>query len=349
MGIGDIGFLQANPVGALTGGAQAGLQFGAGLQALSNQQEDRAILAQSRQSEANQSEQQRMLMSVARDAKTALGISDPIQRNQFLGSRAQRIVSEGGDPSDTLALMDLPFEQQNFELQDAINQVASVEQLFDDGAEQQKLNLRQQEIDQRSKAFQLDQQKEARAAGKLSAGLEKALLTAQDRTVEAQRNSNEFEVLAGDFERIGIEGGAASTFTEFLKGVLGTQDDVSEFKRRFNKVRLSEGLKNLPPGPATDRDVQEAFKGVPKDNASPEQVASFLRGAARLARFEAGFNQFKSDFISDKRTAAGLNKEWRKQVESPVLKRKVSIAEIYETAQNRGVTPEEIKAQLGIN
>jgi len=133
MGIGDIGFLQANPVGALTGGAKAGLQFGAGLQAFSNQQEDRAISAQARQSEANQLEQQRMLMSVARDAKTALGISDPIQRKQFLGNRAQRIIQEGGDPSDTLALIELPFEQQNFELQDALNQIADLSTLTGGG------------------------------------------------------------------------------------------------------------------------------------------------------------------------------------------------------------------------
>jgi hypothetical protein len=129
---------------------------------------------------------------------------------------------------------------------------------------------------------------------------------------------------------------------------LGTQDDVSELKRRFNQVRLSEGLKNLPPGPATDRDVQEAFKGVPKENASPEQVTSFLRGASRLARFEAGYNQYKSDYISRNSTGKGLNQGWRRSVNVPKLKREVSIAEIYETAQNRGVTPEQILEQLGI-
>ena len=87
---------------------------------------------------------------------------------------------------------------------------------------------------------------------------------------------------------------------------------------------------------------------MPKENASPEQVASFLRGAARLARFDAGYNQFKSDYISDTRSAAGVNREWRRQIMSPVAGRKVSIAEIYETAQNRSITPEEVKAKLGI-
>jgi hypothetical protein len=205
---------------------------------------------------------------------------------------------------------------------------------------------RDRELRERQLAIQ--EAAERRQATKLSAGLEKALLTAQDRTVEAQRNANEFDVLAGDFERLNLAGGIKSTVSETFKSILGTQDDVTEFRRRFNKVRLSEGLKNLPPGPATDRDVKEAFKGVPKENASAQQVSSFLRGAARLARFEAGFNQFKSDFISGKRTGAGLNKTWRKQVISPALNRSVSVAEIYETAQNRGISPEEVIQQLGI-
>ena len=209
------------------------------------------------------------------------------------------------------------------------------------GADAENRSLRERELTLKESA-------ERRQSTKLSAGLEQELLNSQDKVVLAQRNANEYTVLADDFERLNLEGGVTSSFSETLKGILGTQDDVTEFRRRFNKVRLSEGLKNLPPGPATDRDVQEAFKGVPKDNASAEQVASFLRGAARLARFEAGFNQFKADFISDKRSAAGLNKEWRKRIKSPALNKKVSIAEIYETAQNKGITPEDVMSQLGI-
>ena len=186
--------------------------------------------------------------------------------------------------------------------------------------------------------------------GKLSAGLEKALLTAQDRTVEAQRSGNEFDVLANDFERLNLEGGLASTFSETLKGILGTQDDVTEFRRKFNKVRIGEGLKNLPPGPASDVDVKMAFRGVPPENAPATQVASFLRGAAKLARFEAGYNQFKADFISKNRSAAGINRVWRNSAVASNLKskRKVTVAELYEAAQNRGITPEEVAQQLGI-
>lgn len=200
----------------------------------------------------------------------------------------------------------------------------------------------------RARQIAVTEAAEQRQAAKLSAGLEKAMLEAQDRTVEAQRNANEYDVLAGDFDRMPKEGGLQVTFSEGLKAILGEQDDVTEWRRRFNKVRMSEGLKHLPPGPATDKDVQLAMRGVPPENAPPEQVQSFLRGAARLARLDAAYNQFKADFIASNRTGGGLNREWRSSVLSSKLGRKVTVAEIYETAMNRGITPEDVRSELDI-
>lgn len=211
----------------------------------------------------------------------------------------------------------------------------------DDALKQRSLDLRQQELE-------LKQATERRQAKKMSAVTEKALLESQDFVVESQRSANEFNILADQYEELNVTGGLAATTSETFAKLLGSQDEVSELRRRFNKIRLSEGLKSLPPGPATDRDVQEAFKGVPPENAPSSQVASFLRGASRLARLDAAYNQFKADFISEKRNSRGLNKEWRKQVNAPKLGRSVSMAEIYETAQNRGITPEDVKQQLGI-
>lgn len=204
--------------------------------------------------------------------------------------------------------------------------------------------------DQRLKVRELElkEAQEERQRTKMSAGAEAALMKAQDAVVEAQRNSNEYQVLAKDFERKDVEGGLKSTVTETFKSILGSQDEVTEFRRRFNKVRMSEALKYLPPGPATDRDVQEAFRGVPPENAPASQVASFLRGAARLARFDAAYNQFKADYISSRRKPAGLNRQWRKSIESKKLGRKITVGEIYETAQNRGLAPEDVAAQLGV-
>ena len=203
--------------------------------------------------------------------------------------------------------------------------------------------------DLRAQELSLDSMQEKRQSEKLSAGLEKALLTAQDDTVKAQRSASEFDILAQQVSSANFEGGIVASTTETLAKFLGTPDDVTELRRKYNGIRLSEGLKNLPPGPATDRDVIEAFKGVPPENAPATQVVSFLKGAAKMARFDAGYNQFKADFISKNSTPKGLNSEWRKSVSSSVLGRNITIAEIYAEAAAEGLTPEDVKQELGID
>ena len=220
------------------------------------------------------------------------------------------------------------------------SEIANIPGQVDDTKER-SLNLRTQQL-----AF--DKEKEQRQSTKMSAGLEKSLLGAQHSVVQAQRNSAEFDILAQQVEDAELTGGVASSTSETFKALLGSQDDVTEMRRRFNSVRLSEGLKNLPPGPATDKDMEQAFKGVPREDAPASQIASFLRGAAKMARFDAGYNQFKADFISKNSTAKGLNKEWRKTVRSTILDRTITIAEIYAEAAAEGITPEEVKAELGI-
>lgn len=335
----QLGFQQQ----ALAGDAKA-------LTSLSDPQAARQIQAfLAQKSEAERNEEIRENEVLTRGALDALAL--PVdERRAFVARQVQKIKSEDPDrdTSRTEALLALPDDQFNQGLEVQGRQGLALSEI----AKQQFGEAPGKAEDRALRERQLAVQEAAgeRAASKLSSGLEKALLTAQDNVVTAQQNANEYTVLAGDFERAqaGQPAGTQLTFTETLKGVLGSQDDVTEFRRRFNKVRLSEGLKSLPPGPATDKDVQEAFKGVPKENASPEQVASFLRGAARLARFDAGYNQFKADFISKNSTAKNLNKVWRKSIESPIAKRKITIAEIYETAQNRNITPEEVAEKLGV-
>ena len=326
------------------GGDQEALQQVAGLDPQAAAQ-IQSILAN--QDEATRAEGLRENDVLTRTALDALNIEDPTERRLFLERKKGEFSADGRNTKNIERALSLDDNGMN----QAITMQARQGQSIKDLAQQQFPDT-VKSVDQglRERQVAVAEASEQRQAGKLSAGLEKALLASQDNVVTAQRNANEYTTLAGDFDRIqdDLPAGTRQTFSESLKSILGTQDDVSEFRRRFNKVRLSEGLKSLPPGPATDTDVVEAFKGVPKETASPEQVASFLRGAARLARFDAGYNQFKADFISKNSSAKNLNKNWRKTIASPVVKRGITVAEIYETAQNRNITPDEVAEKLGV-
>lgn len=326
------------------GGDQEALQQVAGLDPQAAAQIQN-ILAN--QDEATRAEGLRENDVLTRTALDALNIEDPIERRLFLERKKGEFSANGRSTKNIERALSLDDNGMNQAITVQARQGQSIKDLaiqqFPDTVKSVDQGLRERQV-------AISEASEQRQSNKLSAGLEKALLASQDNVVTSQRNANEYTTLAGDFDRIqdDLPAGTRQTFSESLKSILGTQDDVSEFRRRFNKVRLSEGLKSLPPGPATDKDVEEAFKGVPKETASPEQVASFLRGAARLARFDAGYNQFKADFISKNSSAKNLNKNWRKTIDSPIVKRDITVAEIYETAQNRNITPDEVAEKLGV-
>lgn len=150
----------------------------------------------------------------------------------------------------------------------------------------------------------------------LSAVSEKALIASQDRFFELSTNAREYSLLADDYRRFAsnMPAGASASIQEFISRVSGTQGEAEELRRRFAKVRLAEALQYLPPGPATDRDVEEAFKGVPDINASVDQVESFLRGASKVSAIEAEFQEFKANYISEKDGTKGLIPAWKEHI-----------------------------------
>ncbi len=152
----------------------------------------------------------------------------------------------------------------------------------------------------------------------LSATAEKALINSQDQFFKSSTQAREYELLADDFDRFAesLPSGVASSFSEFLKSVTGSQDEASELRRKFAKVRLSEALKYIPPGPATDRDVEEAFRGVPRETSNPKQVKSFLLGAAKMAAVDAEYQEFKSNYISENDSTKGLIKAFKEAAEN---------------------------------
>jgi len=170
-------------------------------------------------------------------------------------------------------------------------------------------------------------------AEKLSSTAEKALINAQDDYFKGTKDAREYNILANDFERMQSElpAGTSLTFQEFLKRATGSQDEATELRRRFNAVRLSEALVNLPPGAATDRDVEEAFKGVPPENAGTDQVIRFLRGTAKLKALDNEFNLFRADYISTHNNTKGLLKAWQGRMSSG----EVDALELFEPQQQQ--------------
>jgi hypothetical protein len=147
----------------------------------------------------------------------------------------------------------------------------------------------------------------------LSVHLQKRLSTASDEAVKASNDARKFEVLADDVAKSNWGGGYGGTWKESLKEATGSQDAVSELRREFNNIRASEIVNNLPPGAASDADIELAKSGFPGDKASKEQVESFFKNLATMKTAQAEFNSYKTDWIANKGTERGMLKSWKER------------------------------------
>lgn len=145
----------------------------------------------------------------------------------------------------------------------------------------------------------------------LSAQAQKRLSEFTDAAIENQTLEQKYTTLASDFDKANVGGGVGTTWTEWAKEQTGNQDEISSLRKEFFKIRGSEVVKNLPAGAASDTDVAMAMSGFPSDKASGAQIASFLRGLAKLKGIERGFNEFKANYISENGTERGMLQAWK--------------------------------------
>lgn len=173
-------------------------------------------------------------------------------------------------------------------------------------------NIRSQ-ISERANRFALDTDKfvseqqakvqaltEKGAAGPtLSANSETMLNKAVSEAVLSESIANRMRDMAAKFESTEVSKGLKGKASEQLATVLGSQDQVTELRKEYIRLRNSNVMQDLPPGTASDSDVQLALSGYLPENANPLTIASFLRGVAKLKDVESAQNNAKGEWISE--------------------------------------------------
>jgi hypothetical protein len=110
--------------------------------------------------------------------------------------------------------------------------------------------------------------------------------------------ANQSEDLADKIAGSGARGGMGSSWAEWMKRNTGMQDPVSMLRAQYQQVINQQAIKNLPPGPASDKDIQFARQAFPKPTDPPEYVAKFLKGLAKMQRIAATGDARRADWIS---------------------------------------------------
>ena len=162
----------------------------------------------------------------------------------------------------------------------------------------QRLALDQQEFGLKVQQAQQKAQELIDGAPKLSVNMEKGIETAVNNATASSNSADSMSALAQQFRQekptTGLFGSANNMFSKLT----GSETALRDLRIRQNAIINSQVLKYLPPGPATDRDVNLAREGAPSSWDDPEIVANWLDANARLERRNAQFNEFKSEWMS---------------------------------------------------
>jgi len=172
------------------------------------------------------------------------------------------------------------------------SQISNRLKLF--GLKQQELELRANEVTavvaEKLSSIEnmgLDVPKDVRASINAAATL----------SATSKKSAIEFFNLAGKIESASGGRGIFTTATEVLKRATGVQGTFSMVRNEYSRVRNSIAIKSLPPGVATDKDINLALKGLPPETAGAAYLASFLKGMAKMQNIDAAVSDAKTDWL----------------------------------------------------
>ena len=133
----------------------------------------------------------------------------------------------------------------------------------------------------------------------------------RDKTNEATRIANEFKSLQP-------MAGAASLVVEKWRDIAGNQDEVSLLRRNFNAIKNEMVMDNLPPGVASDKDIEIAMSGFPTSDWNAEQIYSFMQGMAKISAITAEESMRRARHLAENRgTDENFEEEWNAFKDSP--------------------------------
>ena len=185
----------------------------------------------------------------------------------------------------------------------------------------------------------------------MSTKAEAVLLESQDAAFQSLNKAGRADVLAdklnpdalvqseeGEEVKASLSAGWYASAETAVKDFFGSQDEISEIRTEFTKIKNLEIIGNLPPGVASDKDIEIVSAGFPDANANPKVLYNWLKSYANIQRADAEFNRFKAAYISKNNNSKGFMGDWKKYSKVPV-----SMLEKYRSSMgNSGIDNDEL-------
>lgn len=119
--------------------------------------------------------------------------------------------------------------------------------------------------------------------------------------------ANELEAKAGE-----LGSGATAKAGEMWKKVWGNQNELTRLRSEYNRIVTPEAMgayKQVASGSTSDKDIDVAMLGVPKDTDSPERMVQFLRGTAKLQIYNSALSNVKSEWLGSVRNLGSAKRD----------------------------------------
>lgn len=139
-------------------------------------------------------------------------------------------------------------------------------------------------------------------AKSISAPAEKLVNDSVMAAAKSKALAAQYTTLAGDFEKAISTAGATARASEMVARLLGTEKEPTALRQEYLRMRNTAVLEMLPPGVASDKDVEIAMAAFPTETSSPANIARFLRGMAKLQAYEAAVNGAQAEWIQQNGT-----------------------------------------------
>ena len=138
--------------------------------------------------------------------------------------------------------------------------------------------------------------------GELPEYVAKDINAATTESIAAQQSAAKMHDLAGQIDAAASElgGGVTAKAGELWKKTFGSQNELTRIRSEYSRIVTPAAMaayKQVASGSTSDKDIETAMVGVPKDTDSPERLASFLRGAAKLQVYGSVLNNAKAEWL----------------------------------------------------
>ncbi len=117
-------------------------------------------------------------------------------------------------------------------------------------------------------------------------------------SVAADQAAGQMNDLADRLSKQGAGYGGLSSAAEWFKQATGNQNYMTDLRNEYARIKNGQAIKMLPPGSASDKDIQIAMKGFPPETADTATMASFMRGMAKLNQLTAVTENAKAEWVN---------------------------------------------------